>query len=234
MTDFHVTPEEAESGIGDPARRAAAVQVENRLAAGEIIAGYCIPVRAGERSAYIKVRERESYEYALVAAAATVSLDKGKIRAARLALGSVALKPWRLRKAEAALTGMRLEREPVLAAIRDVFGAIGWDRLQLQQIVEALHAMEAAGWDEWRGEQGDQRPHKITKAEISHILRARFRVQSRSVWPPPPRRPEHKSGKGYWRQDLEPLWAAYCPSAGTAAQGGPRPPLRVIDGTSEE
>jgi xanthine dehydrogenase YagS FAD-binding subunit len=119
MTDFHVTPEEAESGIGDPARRAAAVQVENRLSADEIITGYRIPVRAGERSAYIKVRERESYEYALLAAAATVSLDKGKIRAARLALGSVALKPWRLRKAEAALTGMRLEREPVLAVIRD-------------------------------------------------------------------------------------------------------------------
>ena len=122
----------------------------------------------------------------------------------------------------------------LLTAIRDVFDAIGWDRLQLEQIVEALHAMEAAGWDEWRGEQGDQRPHKITKAEISHILRARFRVASRSVWPPPPRRPEHKSRKGYWRSDLEPLWAAYCPSGGTAAQGGTRPPLRVIDGASEK
>ena len=122
----------------------------------------------------------------------------------------------------------------LLAAIRDAFDASKWqDRMQLEQIVIALHAMESAGWDEWRGEQGDQRPHKITKAEISHILKVRFRVQSRSIWPPPPRRPEHKSGKGYWRSDLEPLWDAYCPSAGTAAQGGARPQLRVIDGTSE-
>jgi xanthine dehydrogenase YagS FAD-binding subunit len=119
MTDFHVTPEEAEAGIGDPARRAEAVQVENRLAADEIITGYRIPVRRGERSAYVKVRERESYEYALVAAAATVSLDNGSIRTARLALGSVAMKPWRLSKAEAALTGMRLEREALVATIRD-------------------------------------------------------------------------------------------------------------------
>jgi xanthine dehydrogenase YagS FAD-binding subunit len=119
MTDFHVTPEEAEAGIADPAKRAEAVEVETRLASDEIITGYRIPVRQGERSAYVKVRERESFEYALVAAAATVSLDNGRIGVARLALGSVAMKPWRLRKAEAALAGMRLEREPVLAAIRD-------------------------------------------------------------------------------------------------------------------
>ena len=122
----------------------------------------------------------------------------------------------------------------MLAALHGAFDASVWqDRMQLEQIVPALHAMEGAGWDEWRGERGDERPHKITKAEISRILQDRFQVKTRSVWPPPPRRPEHKSGKGYLRSDLEPLWAAYCRGAGTAAQPGAVPQLRVIDGTSD-
>ena len=106
----------------------------------------------------------------------------------------------------------------LLTAIRDVFDASEVDRLTLEAIVTALHAGEDAGWDEWRGEKGDQRPHKISKAEVSRLIRDRFRVRAHSVWPPPPRRPEHRSGKGYYRADLEPLWAAYCPSAGTAAR----------------
>ena len=106
----------------------------------------------------------------------------------------------------------------LLTAIRDVFDASEVDRLTLEAIVTALHAVDDAGWDEWRGEKGDQRPHKISKAEVSRLIRDRFRVRAHSVWPPPPRRPEHRSGKGYYRADLEPLWAAYCPSAGTAAR----------------
>src|SRR5215831_20126884 len=93
-----------------------------------------------------------------------------------------------------------------------------------EDIVKALHALEEGGWDAWRGEDGDLRPHKITQAELSHLMKARFRVKSRSIWPPGPRRPEHKSRKGFWRVDLEPLWAAYCGGAGTTA----RPALRVI------
>jgi hypothetical protein len=116
----------------------------------------------------------------------------------------------------------------LLRDIREVFDASGTDRLTTKGIVEALHAMEEGGWDAWRGADGDLRPHKITQAELSHLLRTRFRVKSRSVWPPGPRTPDHKSRKGFWRVDLEPLWAAYCGGAGTAA----RPMLRVI-GPSE-
>lgn len=58
------------------------------------------------RSAYVKVRERESYEYALVSAAVVLDLDGDLIRTVRIALGSVALRPWRLEAAEQELVGL--------------------------------------------------------------------------------------------------------------------------------
>jgi xanthine dehydrogenase YagS FAD-binding subunit len=70
------------------------------------------------RSAYIKVRERESYEYALVSAAATVELDaNGAIAGARLALGSVAMAPWRLIEGEQGLVGLRPDAPEVTEAL---------------------------------------------------------------------------------------------------------------------
>ena len=65
----------------------------------------------------MKVRERESYEYALISAAAALDLDGRKIRRARLALGAVALKPWRLRTAEAQLAGMTLDTERIASVL---------------------------------------------------------------------------------------------------------------------
>ena len=112
MTAFHLTQAEAQALGADAAR------VENRLAADEIILAYSIPVRAQERSAYVKVRERESYEYAMVSAAATIRLENGLIRQARIALGSVAQKPWRLKTVEAALAGLAPAREAILPVIR--------------------------------------------------------------------------------------------------------------------
>lgn len=69
-------------------------------------------------SAYVKVRERKSYEYALVSAAVTVELaDDGTILAARIALGSVALRPWRLEQAERWLPGLRPDDPRVTEAL---------------------------------------------------------------------------------------------------------------------
>jgi len=113
MTEFHLS--QAQAAELSPGR---AAQLETRLAPGELIAGYRIPLREGERSAYVKVRERESFEYALVAAAAAVRLEGGVVREARLALGSVAQKPWRLDAAEAVLAGAPLTREIARSAIR--------------------------------------------------------------------------------------------------------------------
>jgi len=65
----------------------------------------------------VKVRERESYEYAAVSAAASVVIDAGMIQRARIALGSVAQKPWRLIEAEQALIGKPIERALLAAAV---------------------------------------------------------------------------------------------------------------------
>jgi len=129
MTDFHLTQEEARRAHPAPGD-AASVMAENRLRRGELIVAYSVPVGDVSRhSAYLKVRERESYEYALVAVAAAVALDGTRIRAARIALGSVAQKPWRLIPAETALAGQMLDEasvdralEAALAAARPLAG----------------------------------------------------------------------------------------------------------------
>jgi xanthine dehydrogenase YagS FAD-binding subunit len=110
MTAFHLTPREA-AADGDPLR-------ENRLGTDELITGYRIPIGPRDGQAYVKVRERASYEYAIVSAAATVTVRDGRIVGARVALGSVAQRPWRLPAAEAALVGAPLTRaalEPAVA-----------------------------------------------------------------------------------------------------------------------
>jgi xanthine dehydrogenase YagS FAD-binding subunit len=82
---------------------------DNVLDRGDIIVGLTIPYRAeAKRSHYLKVRDRQSYEFALVSVAAGLDLDGERIRSARLALGGVAHKPWRLPAAEQALVGANL------------------------------------------------------------------------------------------------------------------------------
>ena len=60
---------------------------------------------SGNKSAYLKLRDRTSYQFALASSAIIVSLDGQRIRDVRIALGGVATKPWRAREAEAALLG---------------------------------------------------------------------------------------------------------------------------------
>jgi xanthine dehydrogenase YagS FAD-binding subunit len=103
MRAFHLTPQEA-AADGDPLR-------ETRLDADELIVGYRVPLGVEDGQAYLKIRERASYEYAIVSAAATVVRDGDRIATARVALGSVAQRPWRLDAAEAALVGAPLRRD---------------------------------------------------------------------------------------------------------------------------
>lgn len=70
----------------------------------ELIAAVEIEV-PGASSAYVKVRDRASFEFALVSAAAVVALDGGQIARIAIALGGVAPRPWRLMEAEAELRG---------------------------------------------------------------------------------------------------------------------------------
>lgn len=83
---------------------------ESALAPGELVVALRLPADAAtfaSHSRYLKLRERTSYAFALVSAAASLQIDGGVITHARIALGGVAAKPWRARGAEALLAGAR-------------------------------------------------------------------------------------------------------------------------------
>lgn len=96
------------------------------LAHDELILAITLPAAARFRahSVYLKLRERASYAFALVSVAAALDLhEDGTIRAARVALGAVAHKPWRDVRAEALLVGRRCDdaafREAAEALLKD-------------------------------------------------------------------------------------------------------------------
>lgn len=83
---------------------------ESVLEPGELIVAVRLPAEAAAFSAharYLKVRDRTSYAFAVVSAAAALRIEAGAIVECRIALGGVALKPWRARAAEAMLVGSR-------------------------------------------------------------------------------------------------------------------------------
>lgn len=94
---------------------------ETVLAPGELVTAVRLPAEAAAFAAharYVKLRERTSYAFAVVSAAACLRLEDGRIAEARLALGSVAARPWRAAAAEAALRGAT----PDAAAFRRAAG----------------------------------------------------------------------------------------------------------------
>ncbi|GGG62274.1 FAD binding domain-containing protein [Hymenobacter glacieicola] len=79
---------------------------DNNLEAGELITGLDLPAKGFEKNfSYLKLRDRNSYAFALVSVAAALELDGDTITDARLALGGVAHKPWRDQEAENLLKG---------------------------------------------------------------------------------------------------------------------------------
>ena len=82
---------------------------ETALEPGDLIVAVRLPPAArgfAAHARYLKVRERTSYAFAVVSAAAALRIENGKIAEARLALGGVAAKPWRARAAEDVLKGV--------------------------------------------------------------------------------------------------------------------------------
>ena len=79
---------------------------EHALEDGELIVGIDVPgAPIARNSTYVKFRDRQSYEFALVSVAAALDVHDGVVADVRLALGGVGTKPWRARRAEAALIG---------------------------------------------------------------------------------------------------------------------------------
>lgn len=129
-----------------------AVAPDTILAPGEIVVALVLPPAAAFRahSRYLKLRERTSFAFALVAAAAALDLDGGRIRQARIALGGVAAKPWRARAAEATLTGAAPDRaafaraaEAALAGARPSGDNAEKIELARRLVVRALEAAAA-------------------------------------------------------------------------------------------
>ncbi|MDE2469992.1 MAG: xanthine dehydrogenase family protein subunit M [Bradyrhizobium sp.] len=83
-------------------------QAETTLSPGELISAFLIP-GPWPRSVYMKVRDRQSYEFALASAAVALDLQDEVMRDARIALGGVAAVPWRAREAEAILKGQKFD-----------------------------------------------------------------------------------------------------------------------------
>ncbi|MHB1319240.1 MAG: FAD binding domain-containing protein, partial [Anaerolineae bacterium] len=84
----------------------------------EIVAEVIIPqVSDGARSAFVKVMERGAWDFALVSAAASLTMEGDTVASSRIALGGVASIPWRLEASEAALRGERLSEEGVHGAV---------------------------------------------------------------------------------------------------------------------
>jgi xanthine dehydrogenase YagS FAD-binding subunit len=86
--------------------------IDTNLGADEIITAVDLPAQGlAEHHAYLKVRDRMSYAFALVSVAAALDMDGGTITEARIALGGVAHKPWRDQQAEALLNRQPATRE---------------------------------------------------------------------------------------------------------------------------
>ena len=104
LGDFFILPEQ------DPER-------ENILKPNEIITEIrCPPPAPGARSAYVKATQRGCWDFALVSAACVLDLEGGACKEARIVLGGVAPKPWRVPKAEKLLVGKELSEEVAAAA----------------------------------------------------------------------------------------------------------------------
>jgi xanthine dehydrogenase YagS FAD-binding subunit len=111
FADLHLTPED------DPS-------IDHTLRPGELITAFTVPALPfARRSLYLKIRDRQSYEFALASAAVVLDLDGSAVRDLRIGLGGVATKPWRAREAEAALRGRTLDKANARAAAEAAFAS---------------------------------------------------------------------------------------------------------------
>ncbi len=92
---------------------------ENQLQPGDVITEIRVPnLPWANKSTYLKIRDRESYEFALTSAAVALDLEGDKVRDLRLAVGGVGTKPWNLPQVREALVGKVFTTESVAAAAK--------------------------------------------------------------------------------------------------------------------
>jgi CO dehydrogenase flavoprotein C-terminal domain len=124
--------------------------IETVLEPGEVITAITVPASpVARRSHYLKVRDRASFEFAVVSAAVALDMNGSRIRTARVALGGVASKPWRVPKVEAALVGASLDpaalRRAAALAVEGAHGR-GHNDFKLELMQRAIvRAVETAG-----------------------------------------------------------------------------------------
>jgi xanthine dehydrogenase YagS FAD-binding subunit len=120
--------------------------IETTLKAGEIITAVTLPSPPPGVQIYRKVRDRASYAFALVSVAAVIDASAGRIRAARLAFGGLAHKPWRVEQAEEMLAGSAARAGSFDAATASILeGARGYgsNDFKIPLTRRALHAVLA-------------------------------------------------------------------------------------------
>src|SRR5215213_6984441 len=137
LADFHRLPD-------------ATPHIETVLEPGEVIAAITVPASpAARRSHYLKVRDRASFEFAVVSAAVALEMDGARIRQARVALGGVGTKPWRVPRVEAALAGASLDRtdlRPAVALAAEGAQGHGRNDFKIELMQRAIvRAVETAG-----------------------------------------------------------------------------------------
>jgi xanthine dehydrogenase YagS FAD-binding subunit len=149
---------------------------ETMLEPGEMIVAVRLPAEAARFAAharYIKVRERTSYAFAVVSAAAALRVEGDTIAEARLALGGVALKPWRAREAEQILAGVRADaslfRRAAEAALAEAkpSGNNGFKIELARRIVVRALALAAAGTPE-RVPALPASPFAVVSGDVTH------------------------------------------------------------------
>ena len=119
--------------------------LDTNIVRGELITAISfMPTALTRNSTYLKVRDRASYEFALVSVAAALDVRDGTIHDARVALGGVAHAPWRARTAEAALIGKPAVRATFAAAADAELRAAKPQRLNGFKVVMAKNAMVRA------------------------------------------------------------------------------------------
>ena len=146
LSDFHRLP-------GDTPH------IETVLEPGEVITAITVPASpAARRSHYLKVRDRASFEFAVVSAAVALDMDGARIRQARVALGGVGTKPWRVPRVEAALAGASLD--PAALRRAAALAAQGAQGPRAQRLQDRTHAARH------RACRGNRRSSRMTTAFI--------------------------------------------------------------------